>query len=52
MQFKELSKRKKEQEERLKNSANPFLSVTKKPDYSIYNQLYKFDVKQELQDYN
>jgi hypothetical protein len=26
--------------------------VTKKPDYSIYNQLYKFDVKQELQDYN
>lgn len=26
--------------------------MTKKPDYSIYNQLYKFDVKQELQDYN
>jgi hypothetical protein len=43
---------KKEQEQRLKTSANPFLSVAKKPDYSIYNQLYKFDVKQELQDYN
>lgn len=26
--------------------------MAKKPDYSIYNQLYKFDVKQELQDYN
>lgn len=45
-------KRKLEQEQRQKASTNPFLSVTKKPDYSIYNQLYKFDVKQELQDYN
>ena len=36
----------------MKNSSNPFLSVAKKPDYSIYNQLYKFDMKQELQDYN
>lgn len=45
-------KQKKEQEQRLKNSANPFLSVAKKTDYSIYNQLYKFDIKQELQDYN
>ena len=45
-------KLKKEQEQRLKGSNNPFLSVTKKSDYSAYNQLYKFDVKQELQDYN
>ena len=45
-------KRKKDQEEKLKSSANPFLSVSKKADYSMYNQLYKFDVKQELQDYN
>ena len=45
-------KLKKEQEHRLTNSTNPFLSVAKKPDYSVYNQLYKFDVKQELQDYN
>ena len=52
IQFKELLKQKKEQEQRLKNSNNPFLSVAKKPDYSVYNQLYKFDVKNELQDYN
>ena len=45
-------KLKKEQEQRLKGSNNPFLSVAKKSDYSAYNQLYKFDVKQELQDYN
>ena len=52
IQFKELLKVKKEQEDKLKTSANPFLSVSKKADYSMYNQLYKFDVKQELQDYN
>jgi hypothetical protein len=28
------------------------MSVAKKPDYSIYNQLYRFDIKEELQDYN
>ena len=47
-----MTKVKKEQEQRLKGSANPFLAVSKKGDYSMYNQLYKFDVKQELQDYN
>lgn len=52
IQFKELLKQKKEQEQRLQHSNNPFLAVAKKPDYSIYNSLYKFDVKQELQDYN
>jgi hypothetical protein len=43
----------------MKNSKNPFLSgtsflipVIKKSDYSMYNQLYKFDVKSELNDYN
>ena len=45
-QFKELLKQKKEQESRLQHSNNPFLAVAKKPDYSIYNSLYKFDVKQ------
>ena len=52
IQFKELLKVKKEKEDKLKDSSNPFLSVSKKADYSMYNQLYKFDVKQELQDYN
>jgi hypothetical protein len=45
-------KQKKEQEQRLKNSTNPFLSVAKKTDYSVYNQLYKFNMKEELPDYN
>ena len=59
MQFKELQKQKKDQEERMKKSNNPFLSgkfipytVIKKSDNSMYNQYYKFDIKAELGDYN
>ena len=43
----------------MKKSNNPFLSgnnefilVIKKSDNNMYNQLYKFDVKAELGDYN
>jgi hypothetical protein len=43
----------------MKKSKNPFLSgihfiysVIKKSDNSMYNQLYKFDVKAELGDYS
>lgn len=43
----------------MKKSKNPFLSgtltiylVIKKTDNSMYNQLYKFDVKAELGDYS
>ena len=43
----------------MKKSNNPFLSgifyinlVIKKSDNSVYNPLYKFDVKAELGDYN
>jgi len=36
----------------MKDSKNPFLSVIKKSDHSMYGQLYKFDVKSELNDYN
>ena len=58
-QFKELQKQKKQQQDRMKKSNNPFLSgnnefilVIKKSDNNMYNQLYKFDVKAELGDYN
>lgn len=44
----------------MNKSKNPFLSgkfcfiyiVIKKSDHSMYGQLYKFDVKAELGDYN
>lgn len=43
----------------MKKSKNPFLSgnpnfnlVIKKSDNSMYNQLYKFDIKAELGDYS